>query len=1035
MAFAVLGDGLVADDHLAVEVRLDERLLVDLRRATDVERAHRQLRAGLTDRLGGNDADRFTVVDRGATGQIAAVALAADAVDQLAGQGRTDLHFLDAGLLDGVDMRLFHQRAALDHDLVGHGIAQILAVGTAEDTRRQRRNHRAGIDDGAHLDAELGAAIVLRDDAVLRHVDQTAGQVARVRGLQRGVREALAGAVGRVEVFEHRQTFLEVGNDRRFDDLTRRLGHQAAHAGELAHLRRRTARTGMRHHVDRVDVGVGALRRLLGRGDFLHHLLGDFFRRLRPGVDHLVVLLAMGDQAVVVLLLEVLRQRTGGVDDLPLGVRNDHVVLAERNAGLERVVEAERHDAVAEDHRLLLTAVTVDLVDDAGNFALGHQLVDDVVRNLRRARQQVAEHDAAGGGLDPATRDLAGLVHSVPAIPDLGVEVDDLRMQGMLKFGHLAEDLALAGQAFAHDGDVIETEHDVLRRHDDRLAVRGMQDVVGRHHQDARFQLRFQRQRNVHGHLVAVEVGVERGADQRMKLDRLAFNEHRLERLNAETMQRRRAVQQHGMLADDLVENVPDLGTLFFDELLRLLHRGRQTLGVEPRIDERLEQFERHLLRQAALMQPQFGTDHDHRTAGIVDALAEQVLPEAALLALEHVGQRLQRTLVGAGDDATAAAVVEQGVDGLLQHALFVADDDVGGAQLHQPLQAVVAVDDAAVEVVEVGGRKAAAVQRHQRTQVRRNHRHHRQDHPLRLVAGIAEGLDDLQALGELLVLDVELGLLHLDAQRRLELFEFQSLQQLADRLGADHGGEAVLAVFVLRLQILVFRQQLTVLERGQAGLQHDVIFKIQDPLEILQRHVEQETDARRQRLQEPDVRNGSGQFDMTHALATDARQRHFDRALFADDALVLHPLVLAAQALVVLDRPEDAGAEQAVALRLEGAVVDGLRLLDLAVGPGQNLFRGRNRDPDLVEDLSRRRRIEEIHNFLVHRLLLACRSSPAANSKFLLARAFLNVRAKRECPAQLRETAFGPDMKSSSVTRQPLTSGSGRPWNCADRR
>ena len=65
----------------------------------------------------------------------------------------------------------------------------------------------------------------------------------------------------------------------------------------------------------------------------------------------------------------------------------------------------------------------------------------------------------------------------------------------------------------------------------------GMQDVVGRHHQHARFQLRFERQRNVHGHLVAVEVGVERGADQRMKLDRLAFDQHRLERLDAEAMQ------------------------------------------------------------------------------------------------------------------------------------------------------------------------------------------------------------------------------------------------------------------------------------------------------------------------------------------------------------------------------------------------------------------------------------------------------------------------------------------------------------------
>src|SRR3979411_1641451 len=129
-------------------------------------------------------------------------------------------------------------------------------------------------------------------------------------------------------------------------------------------------------------------------------------------------------------------------------------------------------------------------------------------------------------------------------------------------------------------------------------------------------------------------------------------------------------------------------------------------------------------------------------------------------------------------------------------------------------------------------------------------------------------------------------------------------------------------------------------------------------------------------------MRDRRRELDVAHALAPHARERDLDRALLADDALVLHALVLAAQALVVLDRPKDARAEQAVALGLEGTVVDGLRLLDLAVGPRQNLLRRRNRDPDLVEDLSRRRRIEKIHNFLVHGLLLACRSSPAANSK-----------------------------------------------------
>ena len=266
-----------------------------------------------------------------------------------------------------------------------------------------------------------------------------------------------------------------------------------------------------------------------------------------------------------------------------------------------------------------------------------------------------------------------------------------------------------------------------------------MQDVVGRHHQHAGFKLGFQRQRHVNCHLVAVEVGVEGGTDQRMQLDRLAFDQHRLKCLDAKTVQGRRTVQQNRMLADDLIEDIPDFRLFLFHQFLGLLDRGRIALGIKARIDERLEQFERHLLRQTALVQFQFRTGHDDRTAGIVDALAEQVLAETALLALEHVGQGFQRTLVGTGDGAATTAVVEQRINSFLQHALFVADDDVRRTQFHQPLQAVVTVDHAAIEIVEVGGRKTAAIQRHQRTQVRRNDRNDLHDHPFRTVAGFNE--------------------------------------------------------------------------------------------------------------------------------------------------------------------------------------------------------------------------------------------------------------------------------------------------------
>ena len=66
------------------------------------------------------------------------------------------------------------------------------------------------------------------------------------------------------------------------------------------------------------------------------------------------------------------------------------------------------------------------------------------------------------------------------------------------------------------------------------------------------------------GHLIAVEVGVEGGADERVNLNCLTFDEHGLKRLDAEAMERGCAVEQDGMILDDLFEDVPDDGLLHF---------------------------------------------------------------------------------------------------------------------------------------------------------------------------------------------------------------------------------------------------------------------------------------------------------------------------------------------------------------------------------------------------------------------------------------------------------------------------------------
>ena len=115
-------------------------------------------------------------------------------------------------------------------------VLQLLQRDAADDAVAQRLDGLSGFDDGGDVDAFDGSAVVLRDDHVLRDVDETACEVSRVSSLERGIGEALASAVGRDKVLEHGEAFAEVRLDRRLDDLAGRLGHEAAHTGELADL-------------------------------------------------------------------------------------------------------------------------------------------------------------------------------------------------------------------------------------------------------------------------------------------------------------------------------------------------------------------------------------------------------------------------------------------------------------------------------------------------------------------------------------------------------------------------------------------------------------------------------------------------------------------------------------------------------------------------------------------------------------------------------------------------------------------------------
>src|SRR6185436_5956263 len=97
-----------------------------------------------------------------------------------------------------------------------------------------------------------------------------------------------------------------------------------------------------------------------------------------------------------------------------------------------------------------------------------------------------------------------------------------------------------------------------------------------------------------------------------------------------------RTIQKHWVLSNHLLQDVPNNGLLPLNHFSRLFDRGRVSLLFKLVVDERLEQLERHLFRETALMQFQFGTNDDHRTARVVDAFAKQVLAESTLFSFKR---------------------------------------------------------------------------------------------------------------------------------------------------------------------------------------------------------------------------------------------------------------------------------------------------------------------------------------------------------------------------------------------------------------
>src|SRR5690606_27623942 len=215
-----------------------------------------------------------------------------------------------------------------------------------------------------------------------------------------------------------------------------------------------------------------------------------------------------------------------------------------------------------------------------------------------------------------------------------------------------------------------------------------------------------------------------------------------------------------------------------------------------------------------------------------------------------------------------------------------------------------------------------------------------------RLVALEVGDLERLEAVPDLLdAVDLAVGglpeIAHLLLRLRLDLalrgsgraVRLEGLEVLLELLRAAIDVRVATRLDPLLLHVdLVLQGRQVAVARLLVDRGDHVRGEVDDLLEVLGRQVQQVAQARGHALEVPDVGDGSSELDVAHPLAADLRAGHLDAAALADDALEADALVLAARAFPVPGGAEDALAEEPVLLRLEGAVVDGLRLLDLTV-------------------------------------------------------------------------------------------------------
>ena len=256
---------------------------------------------------------------------------------------------------------------------------------------------------------------------------------------------------------------------------------------------------------------------------------------------------------------------------------------------------------------------------------------------------------------------------------------------------------------------------------------------------------------------------------------------------------------------------------------------------------------------------------NDNGTAGIVYTLTEKVLTETTLLTFKHIGKRFKRAIAWACYRAASSAVIDKGINSLLKHSLFVSYNNIGCAKLKEPFKAVISVYDSSVKIIKIGCGKSAAVKLNHRANIGRNYGDNIHNHPFKLIAALIESINNIKPFKNTHSFLACCGF-KLCGKFCTKLLNINILKQLFNSLCA-HACLEIILISLSHFGIFFFIKNLHFFKRGIAGIGYNIKCKIKHFFKIAWAYIKHKTEAARNSLEIPNMRDGSSKLYVAHTL------------------------------------------------------------------------------------------------------------------------------------------------------------------------